>query len=339
MIFNPMAWPSAAKIGGILGVAVLGGVTATAAISSSGTPGEPGVATYLCQASTNDILLQWRSDGSDLSGTYEHVQLSGQAPAEQVSSNSGDLSGTLDGTAITLSIGLSQPLYGTLSGSQLTLNVPQQGGTIQPGTCTQSDITSWNHVVASLNSRAASDNATANQQIAQQQHDQQVSQAQQSLARDVPILAQDAASLDNDGSLAKAVGQMKSDYGTEQSDWQKVQSDSCDSMSYDANTVSYDANTVNYDLNSLNYDVNSLNSGDIQTVQTDLSKVNTDLSRLQNLGPSPNTDSSAALAAGNKALTNSANAISWADGQGSTINSEAQQLSTTASNYATAHCG
>ena len=41
MIFNPMAWPLAAKIGGILGVAVLGGVTATAAISSSGTPGEP----------------------------------------------------------------------------------------------------------------------------------------------------------------------------------------------------------------------------------------------------------------------------------------------------------
>jgi hypothetical protein len=47
MIFNPMAWPPAAKIGGILGVAVLGGVTATAAISSSGTAGEPGVASYM----------------------------------------------------------------------------------------------------------------------------------------------------------------------------------------------------------------------------------------------------------------------------------------------------
>ena len=39
----------------------------------------------MCQASTNDILLQWRSSGGDLSGTYQHVQLSGQAPAEQVS--------------------------------------------------------------------------------------------------------------------------------------------------------------------------------------------------------------------------------------------------------------
>ena len=71
---------------------------------------------YLCSGTTSDELLQWRDSGGDLSGTYQYADLSGQAPSEQVSSSSGNLTGTLDGTAITMSIGLSQDLYGTLSG-------------------------------------------------------------------------------------------------------------------------------------------------------------------------------------------------------------------------------
>jgi hypothetical protein len=132
---------------------------------------------------------------------------------------------------------------------------------------------------------------------------------------------------------------MKSDYSHEQSDYQAEQSADCTSMGGDAATVGGDSATVSGDQATESGDVSYLQGGGIQSVQTDLSKVNTDLSTLQNLGASPDTDSSAALAAGNKTLTNSANAISWADGQGSAINSEAQQLSTTASNYATAHCG
>lgn len=67
--------------------------------------------------------------------------------------------------------------------------------------------------------------------------------------------------------------------------------------------------------------------------------MNTDLCALQSLGATPDTDPSAAIAAGNKALTNTANAISWAQDQGNTINGEARQPATAAQNYATAHCG
>jgi hypothetical protein len=296
------------------------------------------VTTYLCSGSTNDTLLQWRDSTGGLSGTYEFAQLSGQAPSEQVNSNSGELSGTLNGTAITLSIGLSQPLYGTLSNGQLTLNVPQSDGTIQAGTCNQSSLSDWNKAVASLSSQASGDNNAANQQAAQQQHDQQVNQAQQSLAGDVSSLEGDSTTLTNDNSLADAVNQMKSDYGKEQSEWQTVQSVSCQNMSYDAGTVGYDAGTVNYDLGTLNYDVTSLQDGAIQTVRNDLSKVSNDISTIQNLGATPGTDSSSAVAAGNKALTSAANAIFWADGQGKTINGEAQALATTAQSYASSHC-
>jgi hypothetical protein len=75
---------------------------------------EPGVDSYLCSGNTSDELLQWRDSGGYLSGTYQYANLSGQAPAEQVSSNSGNLTGTLSGTAITMSVGLSQDLYGSL---------------------------------------------------------------------------------------------------------------------------------------------------------------------------------------------------------------------------------
>jgi hypothetical protein len=297
------------------------------------------VTTYLCSGSTNDTLLQWRDSTGGLSGTYESAQISGQAPSEQVNSNSGELSGTLNGPAITLSIGLSQPLYGTLSNGQLILNVPQSDGTIQAGTCNQSWLSDWNKAVTSLSSQASSDNNIANQQAAQQQHDQQVSQAQQSLAGAVSSLESDSTTLNNDNSLAGAVNQMKSDYGQEQSEWQTVQSDSCQNMSYDAGTVGYDAGTVNYDLGTLNYDITSLQDGGIQTVRNDLSKVSNEISTIQNLGAIPGTDSSSAVAAGNKALTSATNSISWADGQSKTINGEAQALATTAQNYASSHCG
>jgi conjugal transfer/entry exclusion protein len=67
--------------------------------------------------------------------------------------------------------------------------------------------------------------------------------------------------------------------------------------------------------------------------------IQSDLGTLQNLGAAPGTDSSSAVAAGNKALSNAAGAISWANQQGNAINNQAQQLATTATNYANSHCG
>lgn len=313
-------------------VRVIGAATSAAAA-------EPGVSTYLCRASTEDDLLQWRQSSENLSGTYQSAQLSGQAPSEQVSANSGDLSGTLDGTAVTLTVGLSQPLYGTLSGGKLSLNVPQSDGTIQTATCNQASISDWNNTVAALNSQAAGDNQLADQAQAQASHDQNVSQAQQSMANDVTSLQDDSATLNNDNSLASAVSQMGQDYKQEQADFQTEQSDSCDSMGGDADTVGGDADTVGGDLDTLDGDITYLQSGEIQTVKSDLANVRNDLSTLHSLGATPAIGYSSAVASGNQALKNAASAISWAQGQGKMINSEAQQLATTAQNYASSHCG
>jgi hypothetical protein len=185
---------------------------------------------------------------------------------------------------------------------------------------------------------AASASASASAAASQAQT---VSNAQSSLANDVSALVSDTATLNNDTSLASDISQMKQDYAQEQSDWQTEQNTACstDQVGGDADTVGGDADTVGGDLDSLNGDVTDLQAGDIKSVQTDLSNVASDLSTLQGLGAAPGTPSSAAVAAGKKALTSAANAISWANGQGQKINAEAQALATTAQNYASSHCG
>jgi hypothetical protein len=318
-------------------------VAAAGTAETSGMPSpaaEPGVTTYMCTSVSEDLLLQWQTDSTDLSGTYQDAELSGTAPSEQVTTNSGNLSGTLNASGgITLSIGFSQPLYGTITSGQLTLNVPQSDGTIQPDACTSASLNDWNNSVSGLQNQVASDNAAAEQQQAQQQHDQDVSTAQQSLASDVSSLESDAQTLNTDDSLATAVNQMKTDYQQEQTDYATEQSDSCDSMGGDADTVGGDADTVGGDLDSLNGAVTSLQGGDIQSVKTDLSDIQSDLSTLQGLGATPSISTSAAISTGNQALTSANSAISWANGQGSIINGAAQQLATTAQDYANSHCG
>jgi hypothetical protein len=108
VMLHPAAWPFVGKVAAVaVAAAVVGGGTAATVLST--TNSEPGVQTYLCPGTMTDLLLQWRQAGSDLAGTYQQARLTGSAPSEQVSASQGGLSGTLDGQAITLSVGFSQP--------------------------------------------------------------------------------------------------------------------------------------------------------------------------------------------------------------------------------------
>lgn len=320
--------------------------TLAAATPPGATPAaEPGVTSYLCAFSDGDMLLQWNSANGYLSGTYQDASISGTAPQEQVNTTQGNLSGTTSGSGgITLNIGTAT-WYGTIAGSTATLNVPQNDGSIQPVTCNQAGVSDWNSAVAQLNGQVTTDNNTTQQAQASQSaaaaQAQQVSNAQQSLASDVSSLQSDTSTLNTDTSLAGDVNAMKQDYQTEQNDYQTEQTDyqegGCSQANGDADTVGGDSDTVGGDLDTLNGDIQDLQAGDIQGVQTDLSNVKTDLSTLQTLGVAPAVSSATAIADGNQALTNAANAISWAQGQGKTINSEAQALATTAQNWANQH--
>ena len=323
----------------VLLIAGCGGIIPVGHSSAThSTDAEPGLNSYLCSGSTSDELLQWRDSDGDLSGTYQYANLSGQGPSEQVSSSSGNLTGTHDGTAVTMSIGFSQDLYGTLSDGQLTLNVPQQDATIKAVTCRQASIDDWNKAIGALNSQAGSDNQQASQAQAQASHDQAVSNAQSSLSGDMTSLQGDASSLEDDNTLAGDVNTMKQDYQGEQNDWQTEQQDagSC-GVSGDAGAISGDASAIAGDRSALQADIGSLQSNGMTSVKTDISTIRSDVSAIRNLGATPSVDPSGAIAAGNKALTDAQNAINWATGQGKRIVTEANSLSNTAQSFANSH--
>jgi hypothetical protein len=176
------------------------------------------------------------------------------------------------------------------------------------------------------------------QQIAQQAAQQQQAQAsasaaaatqqqiaglQSSLQSDVSRQAQDAASLDSDTSLSGDISSIKSDLATEQKDYATVQSDDCTSRPGDAGTVDGDSGTVDGDLGTIQGDISSLQAN---SVGHDISTVQGDVSQLQSLGASPDTDPTAALAAGHKALKDMNAAISWAQQQASALDGQAHQI-------------
>jgi hypothetical protein len=298
--------------------------------SSPVAASEPGVSTYLCSGSTNDMLLQWRDSSGDLSGTYENAQLSGQAPSQQVSANNGELSGTLDGSAITLTVGFSQPLYGSLSNGQLALNVPQSDGTIQAGTCNQSSLSDWNKAVAALNSQADSNNQAANRAAAAQASASASASQEASAQDDVNTLTHDTNLSGDLGQLGSDVQATDRDLGTTRSDAANGNGDQCINAS---TTVYNDAATTVYNdvLTTVYNDAGTL-ANDIATLRKDIGTVQSDQAALSNAGLPGTPGAGAAVSAAQSAISSAiatANAdINHANGDLSTAYAVADSVGT-----------
>lgn len=335
---NPLVWPMGMKLAGV-GVLIAGTTAGVVTTQVTGNTAEPGVMSYLCEFTNGDMLLQWNASGGLIDGTYENAQPTGSAPSETVNTAQGVLTGTINGSGITLHLADfgTTTWYGTVSGPSVTLNVPQQNGSIQPTTCDSSGVNNWNKTMSGLNSGVDAANNDALEQQARASTSAAISQAQQQLSSDVTTLENDTNSLNTNKQLGTDVDQMKTDYGTEQNDYQtEVSQGSCSdgSLGSDAAQVSSDSSQVDSDYDQLQSDVQSLQGSDgTGEIQSDVSTVNSDLTTLQNLGATPALSTSAALAGGTKAIGSANSAIQWADGQGKAIDGEADQLATTAGNY------
>jgi hypothetical protein len=316
-------------VGAVAAMLAAGGTWAAVHAAASSNPR---LLSFLCWNGPGDnsaTLLQWQS-ASVIAGTYQGASIGGAAPDEQVSTDSGALTGTVSGSSAALDLGGSGQMYGTL-GSDLVLNVPQQDGTIQPVTCRPGTTAGWNKALAEMGRQVTTDNNAAAQAQQQQNITAQITQGDQQLASDIATLTQDATSLDDDTTLADDVQQMQTDLATEQSDYQTELGDTCINTAGDADTVSGDADTVSGDLDTLQGDISSLQANN---VGSDLSAVQTDVATIENLGGTPDPDPAAAIREGKKALKDLNAAISWATAQGNSLNKQAQQIANEAQSAA-----
>lgn len=304
--------------------------------ATSQAPVSTGQTTYICSGSSQATLLQWTDDNGDLSGTYTYSYLTGTAPQEQVSSSNGNLSGTLNGTAITLDIGFQQPMYGSLSGGTLTLNVPQSDGSYQPGTCTSGTLSAWNSVVSGFDTQASGDNSNEVQASASASQASANAAAEQQAQTDMGTLQ--GLSLSSDLSkLSSDLTQTSNDLAAEKTAAAAgPNADGGDCYNLEEN-VDYDAQeNVEYDAQEdLGYDLQENLVPDISSGRQDISAFQSDLSNLQGIGLSAPAGAQAAITAAENTISN---AVSMANADISQENGFVSQAWSVANSIATGSC-
>ena len=164
--------------------------------------------------------------------------------------------------------------------------------------------------------------AQASQQAAQKR-DQQISGLRQRLTGDISKLAHDTAAVQSNTSLAADVQKMRGDLANEQGEYVTVQHDSCTVRAGDVDRVQGGSDMVDGDADTAQGDISSLQAN---PVSGDVSAVRAVVRELRNLGASPATKPSAAVAAGNKALKDLDGAIASARQQSSGLDGTADQL-------------
>ena len=266
------------------------GPTATSGGVAASTPGQPVGTGYLnTDTATYANFIQWTKTGGTVSGTMQEDSLAGTAPSEQLVTSTDAVTGEIVGSHVSLSFKGANQLFGTLSGGDLHLNIPQQNGTLALATFTPASPAAFNKVAREMQTQVSKDNqaATVQQQIQNEQA--AIDKAASTVEQDLSTLANDqskiAQALD---ALPGSLVQEKSGLATTASDEQKVLSEvhtNPTQVCTDALNVNDDALNVNYDALNVNDDAigveNSVSRNSFfGSVQNDISTIQQDFQAL-----------------------------------------------------------
>ncbi len=290
---------------GLLGTACGGGASAgnsnpQTAGGSAGTTVPPVGSGYLASASNFVDFVQWNDDNGNLTGSAQSVDASGQAPNLTTTNRTLVVTGTLNGSSLSLSFDGAALTFGTLSGGSFTMNFPQPGGTLAPLTFQSASATEFNDDVAKLGRQITQ----ANQTVARAT---QITKEQHAIDSDISTVNADIASVSDQSSLTKSVAstqssrqQVATDLATTQAKLQQVANeaasgdqtqtcyDASQSVAYQASqSVAYDTSQgVEYNASQgVEYDASTLRTG-ITRLQQDFSQLESDEGTLPSYSPS-----------------------------------------------------
>ena len=316
----------------LLATAGCGGSRSSAAPNGSGKPGDP--ASYLAASDSKVTFIQWRATSRGrMHGTITEGNVGASAPAETLSVSSVPFIGTRSGSAVTLTFSglyfLQTQAQGRLSGSTLSVQVPQSDGTIKQATFTQSDQASYNRAIAKLRGRIRDANELAAQQ--QPASGQAAQGAQSALA----ALYKDS-SLAAGGRLADGLARFADHIQTAQSHLaaEKQAASGSDGYCVAAYRATGDAETVDGSLLAVQGDAVAM-MADIAIIRADIAAAEAHLRRLSKAGTAAPSSAYGMVAEAKVSLTQ---AIARANAYIDQINAIDVQAHSVADGMATKRC-
>jgi len=262
-------------------------LVAAAGCSESGVP--TGAASYLTASNSKVAYIHWRSaPNGHVHGMITEGGIGGIAPAQKVSITSERFTGTRRGKSVTLTFAslyfLHNRAHGTLSGSVLTMWVPQSDGKIRQMKFTQSDKAGYDRAIATLHSRVRHGNLLAAKQQAKQRRRPAYAQAERSSQSALSKLYI-ASSLASGGMLADGLARFADDIHAARAHLAAEKKDALRINKYcgAAFTVAGDAKAVDGALQSVQGDALSLMS-DITTIRREVVTTNAFLRHFRKAG-------------------------------------------------------
>lgn len=290
---------------------------------------------YLSVASNGVAFVQFVNNNGQLAGQLQGVDaMNGQAHSYNEA-----LTGTLNNGQISMSVswfGISETFTGTLDGSNLILNFPDNNGYLRSTTFQSATIDDYNNAVSTFESQIqAEQQAAANAQATAAVVDATattVSDEQNRLNYDLQNIGGTIQQLQNDSDFSNILNVYSNDLQLIQKDYQTEQSDAAGGCS-NINTVGIDDNTVSVDHNEFGVDDNSLNIQN-SSVQDGISSVTDFIQKIQqhwnNLGhQSPGiaqSDIDNVVSNGNNAINQAKSNMSDASSKASQFDSQANSI-------------
>ncbi len=217
-------------------VFVLGAVAMAATLVPTATADASGPYYYLAASSSEVDFVQLAITNGNVVGILYEDTVTGAAPSLSLQSQNVNFNGTDDAGQLTLYFGgSSSPIFGSISPKALSLQIPQNDGSLANETLVASSVASYNQLLAAWHKQIAAENAAA---AAAQKKQAQATAHKQQL-------------IDN---LNAAIQQVENDLSA---------LTDTDMLDNDENVLDNDVNVVNNDLNVVDND-NQVFSNDVQ---------------------------------------------------------------------------
>lgn len=196
---------------------IIVGTVATVLLTATGCSGPsvpPGPASYLAVRGSRVAFIQWRTASKGhLHGMITEGSRGGAGSAQTLSISSAPFTGTRTGNSVKLTFAVPYFLRdhadGTLSGSALTMLVPQSDGTAERVTFSQSGKANYDRAIAALGAKIRHANLMAAKQQDSRPRQSAHAQAEQGTQSALNALYRDS-SIAHGGRLADGLARLAS---------------------------------------------------------------------------------------------------------------------------------